>query len=217
MNTRNLIAAVVMVAGFSGCASNKLSPPDDLKIVLPNNSTIWKAEGTQPDRLVWDGSATADPSKTVYGGLGPVKAYPMARTRTADGGVREASPYYRFESQPRWWLDAPGEARVILGPTAGDRPASLHPAVIEDELANQVALGRDALASNNEATARMTAATRNLIAETRALREEARQKDELIERQQAEIRQRDARIQKVERENAKLKDAPASYQGDSAK
>lgn len=214
MNRIHLLTSIVALAGFMSGCHHELRPPSDLTIILPNNAKIYRQEDREPDRLGWQGASVPTDFVSRNGGFS--KAYPMGRTEDAAGGaMHEAHVMYRMESAPRWLLDAPGEKRIYIGPTLGDKPAALQPAVIEEELAAQNA-------KRDSATQSLVAATEKMLGKVKDLEAAKRNTDDRLEQNEAVIkklvfdgRSKDAVIRTLREENAKLKDSPnTGYQGD---
>jgi hypothetical protein len=146
---------------------------------------------------------------------GPVKAYPIARYVDPydPTTVHERHVIYRNEMPPRWLLDVGREDQIIIGPTVGRRPVSLHPAVVGAEIAAELPKTREATGLMLSATEDAMKSNADLIASLEA--SNARAEDLLRQAKSIDARRKTAetRAANLETENKALKE-PKKYTGD---
>jgi hypothetical protein len=218
-NLLNILLPCAVALFCGGCADN-LTPPSDLTIVLPDGTAIYRVDngrGYQALQLEETGQRTRDAVTVPPGNAndGPVKAYAINRyiDPLNPNIVHERHVVYRNEHNPRWLLDVSEDRQILIGPTVGQSPVNLHPAVINAELATELAKTHEATGLMLNATQDVTLATQDLIAALTA-------SDNRVTALLQNNKTLDERRKAVERQNKALKDEndrlkiPAQYVGD---
>jgi hypothetical protein len=222
--------ALAAIFPLCGCVED-LTPPNDLMVVLADGTRVYRVDSgsSVPMRLQLDAGAAV--AKGAAGGGGgkdavvvppgvasnlPVKAYPIGRyVDPFDPTVmHERHVIFRGEALPRWVLDASSENQIIIGPTVGEGPITLHPAVVGAELATELGNAR-------EAAGIMLRGTQDVLRESAKLAvalDDANTRAETmlgqLKQEQEKRKEAEGRAVAAEAENEKLK-APREYQGDN--
>jgi hypothetical protein len=208
--TGALLAASLLCA----CA-DKLTPPEDLVLILPDGTAVYRVENTPPERLQLEREKEAVVVPAGMAGNLPAKAYPIARYVDPFNPnlMHERHVIYRSEKLPQWYLDADASRQILIGPTVGGDPLSLRPAVLNAELAQELSKTRGASVLMLKGTEDLINKSEALIAEAARLAEVNAQLSAQAAAEEARRRRAEQAVERLKTENDQLK-APKAYEGD---